>query len=190
MFKRVLGTVAFAAFAVGAAQAQDSMFGTTSEDTVTINATVDPIVRISGLPDSMTFNLGAAFFNQSGPNTTQRPMFCVYSNVTSAGTFRLSAQGVDAVGGNSNAWALSNVDDGTELAFNVNAADGVTSRQIGPGDNFAFSSAARTGSRPNTGDCSDTGNNMQLIVAFSKSDVLAANAGSYTGTITMIASAI
>lgn len=189
MLKKVLATAAFAALATGAAHAQDSLFGATSEDSVTINATVDPIVRISGLPDSMTFNLGAAFFNQSGPNTTQRPKFCVYSNVTSAGSFTLSAQGLDATDGNSNAWALTNSDDGTELAFNVNADDGTTARQIGPGDNFAFEAAARNG-RPNTGDCSDTGNNMELIVAFSKTDVLAANAGSYTGAITLVASAI
>lgn len=189
MIKKVLAGAAAAGLMVGAAYAQDSTFGEESQDTISIEATVEPVVLVSGMPDTLNFTLGDAFFNQAGPNTTQRPMFCIYSNVTSLGSYSLSAIGTDAAGGNSNAWALTGA--GGELPFNINVSDGVQSRQVGPGDNFSgFSTAARTGTRPNTADCSDTGDNTQIIVAFSKVDVLAANAGDYTGSITLVASAI
>jgi hypothetical protein len=190
MFKKAMLVAAAAALSAGMAHAQDSTFGTTSQDTVTINATVEPVVRISGLADSYTFNIGAAFLNSGNPNITQRPDFCIYSNVTSAGTFKISAQGVDATGGNSNAWALVNTLDGTQLPFNINVASGALSNQVGPGDNFTQNAAARFGTRPNTADCSDTGLNTQLVIAFDRNNVLASNAGSYTGTITLVASAI
>ena len=190
--KMVLGVAATALVGfAGAAQAQDSQFGATSQDTFALTATIDPVVRISGLTD-LTFNIGAAFLNGGNPNVTQRPNYCVYSNVTSAGTYELEVTGVAFGTGSDNRWALSGP-GGARLAYTVNNNTGASAsnRQLGPGDSFAFAANAMTGSRPNTGDCSDIGGfNNQLIVAFSRGDVLAANAGTYTGTVTVIAKAI
>jgi len=193
MFKKIaLGVAATALVAVaGAAQAQDSQFGATSQDTFTLTATVDPVVRISGLTD-LTFNIGAAFLNGGNPNVTQRPYFCVYSNVTNAGTYELEVTGVPYGTGSDNRWSL-NGSGGARLAYTVNNNTGssASNRQLGPGDSFAFAANAFTGARPNTADCSDIGgHNNQLVVAFSRGDVLAANAGTYTGTVTVIAKAI
>lgn len=188
MIKKILLGVAATALIAGAAQAQDSQYGATSQDTFNLTATVDPVVRVSGLTD-LTFNIGAAFLNSSNPNITQRPNYCVYSNVTSAGTYELEVTGVAFGTGSDNRWKLSGPNGA--LAFTVNNNTGALSHQMGPNDSFAFTAAAKTGTRPNTGDCSDIGgSNNQLVVAFSRADILAASAGTYTGVVTVIAKAI
>ncbi|WP_143435421.1 hypothetical protein [Henriciella aquimarina] len=188
MIKKLLLGAGVAALVAGAANAQ-SAFGETASEEVQINATVAPIVRISGLADELNFNLGEAFFNQSGPNTYQNDMFCVYSNVSDAGSYSITASGTPAPAFGSNAWAIENT-GGDILAFTMKVFDGSLDRVVGPGDNWSgFSSAAWTGTRPDTGDCVDTGDNTRLQVTFSKDDVLGANAGEYTGSVTLIASA-
>ncbi len=192
MLKKIaLGLIATAAMA-GAAQAQDSQFGATSQDSIALSATLAPVVRVSGLPTSLTFTLGAAFLNNAGAlSVTERPTYCIYSNVGSQGSYSLSVTGVDAVGGGSNSWALTGTAGEGELLYTVNHTDGAISRQVGPGDSFSFrADGGVAGDRPNTANCSDVGGtNAQLIIGFDKDDVLAANAGTFTGTLTVVASA-
>ncbi len=187
MLKKLVVGAALAVLSVGVAHAQptDGTFGSTSTGSFSVNATLDPVVRVSRL-DNLTFNIGAAFLNGSNPNINDRFDYCVYSNVSSAGTYKLSVNG--GTPGAGNAWLLTGP-NGT-LPFFVNSRDGVTERQLGNGDLFTFSSAARHSARPNTGDCSDTGENTQIIVAIRRADILAANAGSYTGVVQVIASAL
>jgi hypothetical protein len=189
MIKKIMIGFGAAAMLASAAHAQDSTFGATSTDTVNITADVAPVVRVSGL-DDVNFDLNEAFFNQSGPNTYQNQMFCVYSNVSSAGSFSISATGTPAPAFGSNAWAVTNAGDGSELAFTMKVTDSNLDRVVGPGDNWSgFSSAEWNAARPDTGDCSDTGDNTRLQITFSKDDVLGANAGTYAGSITLVASA-
>ncbi|WP_155838330.1 hypothetical protein [Hyphomonas beringensis] len=189
MISKILMGAGAAALLASGAMAQDSTFGTTSTDTVNITAEVAPVVRVSGL-DDVNFDLNEAFFNQSGPNTYKNQMFCVYSNVSNAGSFSISATGTPAPAFGSNAWAVTNSGDGSILAFTMKVYDGSLDRVVGPGDNWSgFSSAQWNGDRPDTGDCSDTGDNTRLQVTFSKDNVLGANAGTYAGAITLVASA-
>jgi hypothetical protein len=188
MLRKIMVGAALAALgSVGVAHAQptDGTFGSTSTGTFSVTANIDPVVRVSRL-DNLTFNIGAAFLNGSAPNINDRFNYCVYSNVGSAGTYKLSVNG--GTPGSGNAWLLSGT-EGT-LQFFVNSNDGTTERQLGIGDQFTFSSAARHSARPNTADCSDTGENTQIIVAIRRADILAANAGSYSGTVQVIASAL
>ena len=179
MIKKIMIGFGAAAMLASAAQAQDSTFGATSTDTVNITADVAPVVRVSGL-DDVNFDLNEAFFNQSGPNTYQNQMFCVYSNVSNAGSFSISATGTPAPAYGSNAWAVTNAGDGSELAFTMKVTDSNLDRVVGPGDNWSgFSSAEWNAARPDTGDCSDTGDNTRLQITFSKDNVLGANAGTY-----------
>tara|TARA_R110002167_G_scaffold222394_1_gene427353 strand:- start:355 stop:927 length:573 start_codon:yes stop_codon:yes gene_type:complete len=190
MIKKIIMGVGAMALMTAGAYAQDSTFGATSTDTVNITAEVAPVVRVSGL-DDVDFQLNAAFFNQSGPNTYKNQMFCVYSNVSNAGSFSISATGTPAPAFGSNAWAVTNSGDGSILAFTMKVTDSSLDRVVGPGDNWSgFSAAQWNGDRPDTGDCSDTGDNARLQVTFSKDDVLGANAGTYAGSVTLVASAI
>lgn len=187
MLRKLVVGAALVVLGMGAAHAQtDGTFGSTSTGTFTLNATIEPMVRVSKL-NNLTFNIGPAFLNGSNPNTNQRFDYCVYSNVSSLGTYKLSLDGGTAGAGN--AWLL-NGSGGNTLAFVVNSNDGLTERQLGAGDSFTFSSAARTGVRPNTADCSDTGENTKLIVAITRNAILAANADTYSGTVKVIASAL
>lgn len=188
MIKKIALGAAVALLAAGAAQAQtNGTFGTTSTGTFEIDATLQPVVRVSGL-DNLNFTIGAAFLNGSNPNVNDRFDYCVYSNVSSAGTYRLSVDG--GTPGTGNAWLLTGT-AGT-LPFFVNNSDysSGSNNQMGPGDTFTFRANGRTGARPNTVGCSDTGENTRITVAITRDDILAANAGAYEGTVRVIASAI
>jgi hypothetical protein len=185
MIKKIALGAAVALLAAGAANAQTAgTFGATSEGTFTINADLAPVVRVSGL-ENMNFAIGAAFLNGNNPNVNSRFDYCVYSNVSSAGTYTLS---VDGTPGTGNSWLLQGAGTDT-LPFVINSNDGAIERQMGPGRSFQFRANGR-GARPNTGDCSDTGENTRIIVAITRQSILAANAGAYTGTVRVIAAAL
>jgi hypothetical protein len=188
MIKQLALGAAAVLLAAGAANAQTAgTFGATSEGTFTINADLAPVVRVSGL-DNMNFAIGAAFLNGTNPNVNSRFDYCVYSNVSSAGTYTLSVDGGTPSG---NGWLLTGA--GTDsLKFTINSyagTGGTLGHQMAPGRSFQFRADGR-GVRPNTADCSDTGENTQIVVAISRGDILAANAGSYTGTVRVIAAAL
>jgi spore coat protein U-like protein len=188
MLRKLAVGIAIAVLGVGAAQAQtNGTFGSSSTGTFSVNATVDPVVRISGL-NNLTFAIGASFLNGSNPNVNQDFDYCVYSNVSSLGSYKLSVSGTPGPAFGSNAWLLQGA--GTDvLPFYVNSDDGTTERQMGPTDEFDFI-AAGEGVRPDTSDCSDTGENTEITVAIKRSDILAANAGSYAATVTVTASVL
>jgi hypothetical protein len=188
MLRKLVVGVAIAVLGVGAAQAQtNGTFGSTSTGTFALNATVDPVVRVSGL-NNMSFSIGAAFLNGSNPNVNQDFDYCVYSNISNLGSYKLQVTGTPGPLFGSNAWLLQGA--GTDvLPFYVNSDDGTTEHQMGPGDVFNFI-AAGDGPRPDTGDCSDTGENTELTVAIKRSDILAANAGAYSATVTVTASVL
>ncbi len=188
MLRKLVVGLAVAALGVGAAHAQtNGTFGSTSTGSFTLNATVDPVVRVSGL-NNLNFSIGAAFLNGTSPNINQRFDYCVYSNISDLGSYRLAVGGTPGPAVSSNAWLMAGTGPDT-LPYFVNSDDGTTDRQMGPGDTFQFASAGN-GTRPDTSDCADTGENTELVVAIRRQDILAANAGSYTATVLVTASVL
>ena len=181
------------------AMAADSEFGSTSTDSINVKATVAPVVRIVNLPtDVPLFDLGASFLNGSSVNKAQTVTFCVYSNVDSAGTYSLSAasDGGPLAGpkSGSNGWALKGSTAGSALSFTIKVSDAASmnaasARVLGAGDQFQFHTNTFNGNRENTGSCTG-GNNTQLQINFNQQDVLAANADSYSGVVTLTAHAL
>ena len=191
------GLVLLAAVA-SQAMAADSEFGSTSTDSINVTATVAPVVRIVNLPtDVPLFDLGASFLNGNSVNKAQTVSFCVYSNVDSNGTYSLSATSDGgALAGpksGSNGWALKG-SNGNKLSFTMKVSDATsmnaaTARVLGSGDQFQFHTSTYNGTRENTGSCTG-GNNTQLQINFNQQDVLAANADSYSGVVTLTAHAL
>lgn len=154
--------------------ASDGTIGATSSGSVSISATVPGRVQISKLTDLV--------FGTVDPtaNAAKTENVCVWSN-TSGRTYQITASG--SGGGASNTFALT--DGTTELPYSVEwaASSGQTS-----GTALATGTALTglTSSATNPTCSVGSATTASLIVKMAASDLQAAVASSYTGTLTLV----
>jgi len=203
MFKKLM-LAAAVSFAVssGAGAATQGTLGATSTGSYNINATIPPLVRISGLKDqTVTFtaaDISAAVACGHCQVTTIEQKFCVYSNQNAAGGYGVTVTGYKPpAGGPQNAGneTFGLQGNGTFITMRVNYSDNPSNDYSHP---FVTNNVELTGltataggnARPNTLDCSDIagGVDASIIVGFPVDAILAAVQGTYTGTLTLTVS--
>jgi len=190
IMKKILFSVAAAALmSTSAFAATDGTPGATSTGTAEINVNILPFVNISGL-DDLTINIAAGNINQSAPTDRAGEAvtrFCVFSNVTSNGNYRITATSA-LPGSGDNPFGLAGP-NGTlnYLAFFT----------AGTGSPFSGSPLARDAAlgttttaggqpRPTDFNCSNVGgSNAAIGIGVRNSVALAALAGQYAGTLTV-----
>ena len=184
-------SIAFASAPVVAAT-DGALSITNSTGTMTVTTNIPKLVKISGLSD-ITFNPTAAdLSNADGAQGTSK-RFCVYSNDTAAGLYKIKVDGL----------AGSELNSG-ELKFGLNGPGGVLDYGVWVSDeankpydrgtatpgqerNFKTTSGGQT--RPTTLNCGG-GTNASLAFKLKNSGILAVTAGAYTGTLTLTVSAL
>jgi hypothetical protein len=187
MTKLLRALVAVSALAAAPAMAatDGNLDQSSSVGTVNLTTTIPPLVRVSGLTD-MTINVTAAalnnkFFSRQDTET----QFCVYSNVGADGGYTMK---VDGAAGKTRAYTLTGA--GGNLDFSVWMSDDVKNSF----KNFTWPGATQnykttsSGKRPTDLNCSN-GKDALLHVGVDNSTILAAVAGTYTGTLTVTVAA-
>lgn len=190
--KKIFGfAAAMVALSASPALAQSAGDGALSETSsvarFTVTTNIPKMVRISGLED-ITLNVtAAAVSNATGAqNVGQR--FCVYSNDTSAGLYKLTVDGQSGSELNTGEAKFSLTGpDSTQLSFALWASDRANDVYVkgtatpGVAKNMQTTAGGQT--RPTTLNCNGT-ENASMNVRFTNARILAALAGSYTGTLT------
>lgn len=190
--KKVFGfAAAMAALSASPALAQSSGDGALSETSSVasfkVTTTIPKMVRISGLEDIQLDITAAAVANSNGAqNFGQR--FCVYSNDTSAGLYKLTVDGQSGTELNTGEAKFSLTGpDSTRLSFALwasdRAGDAYAKGTAAPGVAKNMQTDAGGQTRPTTLNCNGT-ENASMNVRFTNARILAALAGSYTGTLT------
>ncbi|MHA3840735.1 hypothetical protein ACX0GZ_05890 [Sphingomonas aestuarii] len=189
--KKALGfaTALVALYATPAfAQAGDGQLSQTqSSASFNVTTNIPQMVRISGLED-LTLNVTAASVasGTGAQNVSQR--FCVYSNSTLQGLYKLTADGQSGDELNSGEAKFSlNGPEGTRLSFALwtsdRASDVYYKGTATPGVAKSMQTAHNGQARATTLNCNGT-DNASMNVRFTNARLLAALAGSYTGTLT------
>lgn len=178
--------------ASSALAATDGSLSTSSSvGTVDFTAVIPPMVRISGLTD-MTINVTPeSATSQYFSREDSESKFCVYSNIGNDGGYTIK---VDGTAGAVGPFALTNTADSSKLDYAVWVSDDVTNAFKG----FTWPGYTQTGykttagglARPATLNCSDTGKNASIHVGIDNTNILAAIAGTYKGTLTVTVSTI
>ncbi|MFZ1426724.1 MAG: hypothetical protein WAS21_08160 [Geminicoccaceae bacterium] len=169
----LLATV-FLFAAAPAMAATDGTLGDTSEGSSDIDLTLPPTVKLTGVGDiTLAPNADAL-----AANVTMFDDVCVYSNVTAARNFTVTASGDGAA----NAFTVT--DGTTPIAYTVTfkAGTGGTGTALTAGTvsgNFANGA--------NNYDCTG-GATSSFDVTFSPDAMQAGFAGDYTGTLTLLVS--
>jgi hypothetical protein len=189
----------FAALAVATAatpafaQATD---GKLSEDSsigkLSVTTVIPKMVRISGLED-MAFNVTADSVANEGGAISKTQKFCVYSNDTVDGLYKLSVEGLagDELNTGEAKFALTG-DTGNTLSIAVFTSDNAAHAFNGtaaPGVARSFKTTSGGQTRPTNLSCNGV-ENAAMAVKITNKRILAAIAGSYTGTLTLTVSPI
>lgn len=190
--KKVFGfAAAMVALSASPAFAQSAGDGALSETSsvarFNVTTNIPQMVRISGLED-ITLNVTAASVASAtgAQNVGQR--FCVYSNSTSAGLYKLTVDGQSGSELNTGEAKFSLTGpDSTQLSFALwasdRASDAYAKGTATPGVAKNMQTTAGGQTRPTTLNCNGT-ENASMNVRFTNARILAALAGSYTGTLT------
>ena len=184
------GAIASLLAATAAQAATDgTLANPSSTGTAQIQAVVQPMVRVSNLHD-ITINATADAilhsFDASSTAIDGNTTFCVYSNNGNQGDYTM------AVSTGHGSFALPGPGT-TPLPYSVWASDSTTNVFTGtflgaPGTRTGLHTASG-GTRTNTTNCADVGGaDANLHVRFLKTDLLAANAGTYQDTLTVTVS--
>jgi len=193
--KKILNAaVLAAAFIASPALAQDGALSSTSSSAeVDITTNIPKLVRISGLED-ITLNASAADLANAGGAYNRGQTFCVYSNDTMAGLYKLSVNGQAGAELNTGEakYSLSGP-EGQTLSFSLWTSDIANNAYAGgtatPGVAKSFKTTSGGQTRTTTLNCNGT-ENASMNVRFTNARILAAVAGSYTGTLTFVVSAL
>ena len=193
MNMKSLVAAAALALVATAANAQSVSQTSSTSDTV-ITANIPNLVSIEGLND-VTFDITADDINNpyfGGVDKTEK--FCVYSNVTSTGNYNISVSGP---AGTDAPFALSGAGGNLDMAVWVSDDENNPFSGAGIGGNgYAFPGGVKTGyqtaraeSRATDLNCSNVGGtNAALQLRLNDAEILAAIAGSYSGTLVLTVS--
>jgi hypothetical protein len=194
MKKLIVAAAAVSALFAGAAQAADGSLGNTSSGTFDVTATVAPMVQVTGLSD-ITLSIDPASLRSNWGTTNGRTTFCVFSNVTAAGSYNVQVLG-ETGDGRANPYGLIGQTTNTKLLHTVgywdnaayNSIDALFMRQ-----SIVRSSVnTRNGQqRATTTNCSENGlggKNASINVGIRNPIALAALADTYKGTLTVVVS--
>lgn len=184
--KKLLLTAAAIAFASPAMAATDGVLSeTSSEGTLEVTVDIPKMVRISGL-DDINIDVSPANIVDGGNNhITGSSEFCVYSNNGQDGAYSISVD-ASTSGVSGRPYLLAGA------AENLNYT--IYLGELGGGDEFqyqfpsnveTFDSNSDGNGRRTTLDCSDRGDNAIIRARVWEDDVIAAQAGIYTDTITV-----
>ena len=199
LMKKFLALAAVAAAAVASpafASTDGALSTSSSAGKVDVTTVIPPMVRISGLTD-MTINvtpeaLTSPYFSRMDANST----FCVYSNIGADGGYNIK---VDGDAGKTRPFTLSGT--GGNLDYSVWVSDNPNNAFSGAGVNgagYSFPGSTHSGytttrggtARPVALDCAGTGKNAIVEVGVDNSTALAAQAGTYKGTLTLTVSTL
>lgn len=190
--KNVLGfAVAAVALSASPAFAQSAGDGTLSETasvaSLNVTTNIPKMVRISGLEDiNVDISAASVASGTGAQNFGQR--FCVYSNDTLDGLYKLTVDGLAGAGLNTGEekYSIEGPDNQT-LSFALWTSDHASNVYVRgtntPGVAREFRTTAGGQTRPTTLNCNGN-DNASMNVRFSNARILAAIAGSYTGTLT------
>lgn len=193
MKKIVIAALAATAFAAPAAAQNNGTLGATSQANVAVTTTVPQLVRISGLED-ITINATATDLSNTSGAYNRSQTFCVYSNNTLDGLYKLSVNGQAGAELNTGEakYSLSGP-EGQTLSFSLWTSDVAANPYSGgtaaPGVAKSFKTTSGGQARTTTLNCNGQ-ENASLNVRFTNARILAAVAGSYTGNLTFVVSAI
>jgi len=164
-----LAIAAVATLAAGNAfAATQGILGATSEGSLEITLTIEPLVQISALND-IALGTYAGGGNMSGADD-----LCVYSNT---GGYEITATGNGAGG------AFELIGTAVNLPYTVQWAT-----SAGAGSGNAMTAGAPLGGQGGTFTTPDCGasDNAQVIVAVDSTDLASAPTGNYTGVLTLL----
>jgi len=186
--KKILFSVAAAAL-----MSTSAFAATNSTGDAEINVTIDPFVSISGL-DDLTIDIAPGSISSSAPDNRAGEdvtYFCVFSNVTAAGTYTITATS-EYEGSAGNPFGLRSP-QGTQLNYMASFRDQGTGSPFVDGGFLARNQARQATTtaggqnRPTDFNCSNVtgGSNAAIGIGVRNSVALAALAGEYTGKLTV-----
>ena len=161
-----------------------------SQGSLDVTVNIPKMVRVSGL-DDMTFNITPAMLTEPYfSREDQTSTFCVYSNDGANGAYSLQVSATHS-GVNGRPWGLTGPSSSV-LPYNIWTSDntGNQFKDYNFGQTVTYASNADGQGRRTTLNCSDHGDNATLKVGIDDADLLAAQAGAYTGTVTVTVSTI
>jgi len=192
--KKLLTVLAITAMtaATPALAATDGTLDTTSSTgTFDVTVNIPKMVRVSGL-DDLTFNITPAMLTEPYfSREDQTSTFCVYSNDGADGAYAMTVSGQASGLGGGRPWALSG--PGGQLPFAMWTSDNTGSQFKTfrfPNQTVNYLSNADGNGRRTTLNCGAQGDNATIKVGVNDSDLIAAQAGTFTGTVTVTVSTI
>jgi spore coat protein U-like protein len=187
--KKIVFLAAAAALATSpaiAANSVGSLSGSSSMSDFNVTTTIPKMVQISGLTD-LSWNPSVGDLTNVNGAHDMPEAFCVYSNDTVDGLYKVQIDGDKSDPADYNTGeAKFAVSNGTsKLGIGVWVADSLNyyagSNAI-PGTAYAKKTTAGGVARPTTTNCGGV-NNASLYVRMWNKRILAATAGTYTGTL-------
>lgn len=135
---------------------------------MTINITVDDIVKLQGMDDLLLGN-----YSGNG-DVSATESFCVYSN--GSGAYQVTANG----NGNNGDFAL--LSNGTAVPYSVEWNDGSSVSPVSANSNLT----QRQNATSDVTTCSSGGSNASINIRLLEADLNSSPAGNYRGTLTLI----
>lgn len=191
MKKLMIGAAALAMMSSPAMASTDGALSTSdSIGTLDVTVNIPEMVRVSGL-DDLTIDVTPAmltepFFSREDATST----FCVYSNDGALGAYNMSVSANASGLGGGTPFAMTGVAD---LPYAIWTSDD-TGNQF---KNFRFPGSTTSNlanadglGRPTTLDCTDRADNASIKIGVTDANLIAAQAGTYTDTVTVTVSVI
>lgn len=172
--------------------ATDGALSTTSSTgTVQLNVNIPKMVRVSGLNDLTIDVTPDALTEPYHSREDATDKFCVYSNDGANGAYSMAVSATAGPEGSS-PFALTGAGS-TKLPYAIWTSDNVGNEFKDfrfNGLTTSYASNADNAGRRTTLDCSVQGNNASIKFGVNDSDLVAAQAGTYTDTVTVTVSTI
>lgn len=187
--KKLLIAAAMVAFATPALAATDgNLSETSSTGSLDVTVSIPKMVRVSGLQD-MTFNISPSMLTEPYfSREDQTDKFCVYSNDGQDGQYSMTVTSSNP-GDAHHHWGLTGA--GGTLPFSMWTSDTTNQfKTFNFGQTVTYATNGDGQGRRTTLNCSDHGTDASIKVGFDDSDLLAAQAGTYSGTVTVTVSTI
>ncbi|WP_454884406.1 hypothetical protein [Sphingomonas oryzagri] len=194
---KLLSAVAAAALLGTAANASTAgnLDDRSSSGSLNIQATIVPMVQISGLDDLST-TINAAQLASNFGTSTMRSQFCVYSNADTLGSYKVNVTTTTPSSDTGNPYALQGTATHSNLDYTVGYYDAATYSSTGAKFMRPSLTAAMQNTRDSQARATDTtctagglgGANSSLQVGIRNAVALAALADTYTGTLNVVVS--